>query len=652
MKNKLFLLIVLFFMLLTINNSFSNENNKTSIKATLTKKVKKINALNQKSEDVLYSNPTQALKYAERALELSKHIHYSNGIIISLKNAGHTYFVKGNFNEALNYYEKSLNLSKETKNYLEFARNNVNIANISRVTGNYNEATQRYFDALNIFTVLKNDYGIAICKMNLGVLSAILGDNEKALEFFDHSLDFFNKTNEKKRIQLIYLNYGNTLFQMQSFDESLEYYKKAVAMAEETQDLFCSAITYNNIGRLYSKLEDYENAKYAINKSLEIRYIINDKHGIANTLLQLATLYNNTHQYEKALQNITNALELSREVGALDVEANSLKTMSSAFKGLNNYKDALETYISFSELNDSIKNIEKLKLLSDLSTNYENEKKDKDIELLNKENEQQKLIIEKELAKKTIIIISASSLGIFLIAFFILLNMISRHKQNAAMSKTLQEQQNEKFRAVIEAQENERKRIAQDLHDSLGQMLSTLKLNIASIKDDVSFGHAEDEKIFLTALFLIDNSCKELRNISHNIMPSALIRLGFIKALEELILNINSVTKTKINLHVNSTDVELSEYVEIAVYRIMQEVLNNILKHSEATKVKINIKFSQENLHIMINENGKGFDVKSIDKSTGIGWKSIQSRTAMLRGQIIIVSNMEKGTNIDINIPV
>lgn len=212
----------------------------------------------------------------------------------------------------------------------------------------------------------------------------------------------------------------------------------------------------------------------------------------------------------------------------------------------------------------------------------------------------------------------------------------------------LNDLQTQRFRNVIEAVENERKRIAIDLHDSLGQLLSTAKLNVSVWGDQVA---EEDEENYETSMKLLDRACNEVREISYTMMPSTLIRLGFISALKESAANINMAGRIKVSLDVSEYSGRLDETKGISLYRICQEILNNAIKYSEADELTIKITESNDRLFLFIKDDGIGFDTQKLDNSSGIGWSNIFSRISMLNGHIRVFSNQSSGTSVHIDVP-
>jgi signal transduction histidine kinase len=209
----------------------------------------------------------------------------------------------------------------------------------------------------------------------------------------------------------------------------------------------------------------------------------------------------------------------------------------------------------------------------------------------------------------------------------------------------------DRFIAVIEAQELERKRIAGDLHDSVGQMLSLSKLHLSEIIDSSEAISDENSQMLVRSAQIIDEACQEVRNISHNLMPGPLIRLGLTSAVKELVRKINTSKKVHAVFSSNLNDERLNEKVEISVYRIIQEVLGNILKHSGASEIKIDLdKNDNELLILSIKDNGIGIEKEKITTSTGIGWKNIYSRLSIINGTMDVDSVRNQGTEIKIKV--
>lgn len=207
-------------------------------------------------------------------------------------------------------------------------------------------------------------------------------------------------------------------------------------------------------------------------------------------------------------------------------------------------------------------------------------------------------------------------------------------------------EQNARLNAIVETEDKERKRIASELHDGLGQMLSTARLNVSGLQ---GISSDEDQVLVKKSLKIIDDACEEVRHISHNMMPGALIQMGLIPALEDLFDNINSSKLLQIHF-THNLEAPIGESKEITVYRIVQEILNNTIKHAKATNVHISILKNNNILELEIKDDGIGFSTGTIKESTGIGWKNIYSRVSMLNGNIQVDSAGGMGTRVNIQL--
>jgi signal transduction histidine kinase len=205
----------------------------------------------------------------------------------------------------------------------------------------------------------------------------------------------------------------------------------------------------------------------------------------------------------------------------------------------------------------------------------------------------------------------------------------------------------EHIKAILLAEENERSRIARDIHDGIGQLLSAAKLNLHALENS----HIENKEMILEkAIGLIDESAKEVRSVSHNLMPNALLKSGLFSAIKNFINQLQS-DRLKINMETSGLSNKINADTELVVYRIIQECINNVIKHAGASQLFINLSIEKNQLTVMIEDNGIGFEVDKMLKKDGIGIKNIQARVAFLKGTMEINSKPNKGTHLAFHIP-
>lgn len=235
--------------------------------------------------------------------------------------------------------------------------------------------------------------------------------------------------------------------------------------------------------------------------------------------------------------------------------------------------------------------------------------------------------------------------GLFL---FVIIYQRKMIKNQIAVRDMHDQQQTELLKAVVETQEGERKRLAEDLHDSVGQVLSAIKLNLHSLNKSTD---ADRSRTLITDTRSLTDECiQEIRNIIHNVLPPVLTDFGFVDALQALCEKVQKSTGVLITLNRNHVDERFGKEVELALYRIAQEIISNAIKHSGATAIQVTLNKDEDVLEMNVSDNGKGFDMK--DVKHGFGLKNLQSRVQVINGKIDFYTRPQHGTLITIKVPV
>ena len=204
--------------------------------------------------------------------------------------------------------------------------------------------------------------------------------------------------------------------------------------------------------------------------------------------------------------------------------------------------------------------------------------------------------------------------------------------------------------SMLKGQEDERSRLAKDLHDGLGGLLSGVKFSLRNMKDNLIMT-PDNMTVFERSLDMIDTSIKELRRVAHNMMPEMLTKFGLDEAVKEYCNSVNTTNLLKVKYQSVGMQNRVDGSIEIIVYRIVQELLNNTLKHASAKDVFVQLIREENRLSIVVEDNGKGFDTILATESKGAGWMNIRSRVDYLKGQLDIHSEPGKGTLVNIEIP-
>ncbi len=217
-------------------------------------------------------------------------------------------------------------------------------------------------------------------------------------------------------------------------------------------------------------------------------------------------------------------------------------------------------------------------------------------------------------------------------------------------TRELNQKQYEVKRALLLGEEQERKRIATELHDGMGSMLSTLKLNAESIELDEKHLSEKELVAYKNIIDLIDKACIELRNISHNMLPTGMEQFGLIQSLQSIIKKINNSSKTNFNLDTYNLNERFNRELELSLYRITLELINNIIKHSGAKNATIQLIKNDDSITLMVVDDGVGFDSNKIKE--GMGLHNIKSRVDVFNGKLTIDTQPERGSTFIIEIPI
>jgi signal transduction histidine kinase len=354
---------------------------------------------------------------------------------------------------------------------------------------------------------------------------------------------------------------------------------------------------------------------------------------VAAYYVNAGDIYNRLKLPDSALVYLRKGLFLADSIKHRELTRDAYEQFSISFALKRKFDSAYLYQLSFSKLRDSI-----------LNENSERDILQKEAAL---QMERQKRIQQTELSKQQLWRNVIVGISIFIILIVVLLYNRRRIKQKMVFQQQLNKQQKELMSTVIVVQDKERKRIAEDLHDTLGSILSAAKLKLSAIAEATTDSGNDN---YDDTLNLLDEAVSEMRNISHNLLPASLLRLGLVAGLKNLIDKISSKSGLKINFIAYGFKDRLEETIEVSIYRIILETVNNVVKHAKAQNVTVQLVQHENYINILVEDDGVGFD-KLLITEPGIGLNSILSRVDYMRGNIDIDTKPKAGTVINIDIP-
>jgi signal transduction histidine kinase len=527
--------------------------------------------------------------------------------------------------------------------------------------GNYDKALENYFAALKIQEELHEKthkkidlYSMAASYDGIGGVLSAEKNYKKALEYYKKLLDAVEALDRKDKVIIALNNLGNVYMHLEKNDSSLFFHNKALALAVKTADSINIASSLTDIGEIYRKTKEYDKAMEAMQKASVILKQSNNRVWIGELYNDIGAILTEQKQYTESIRYLKDAMGLLKETGNKNKIKDIYYNLARAYEGTGDYKNAFENYRQHALYKDSLFNSDMMARTTEMQAKYETEKKEKEIADQNQRIDEQRFqLIE--------LLIIAVSIIIILLLIGFLFYTRHRTKQKALLDKMLLDEQKMRIKAVIDAQEEDRKRIAKDLHDSVGQLLFILKMNLEKA------GKEAENKLSSAGLTILKESGRvvdeaniELRNIALKMMPRTLNETGISGAINDLLDKTLKNTSIKYNFETTSPHKKLDEFIEIGVFRIFQEILSNIIKHANASEINMQLHTSGSQLIVIIENDGKefNFDIKTakarIPKTgnTGMGLLNIAIRAEALNGTVLYEAAPEKGTITTIRIPI
>jgi signal transduction histidine kinase len=314
------------------------------------------------------------------------------------------------------------------------------------------------------------------------------------------------------------------------------------------------------------------------------------------------------------------------------------KAIAEVYEAQGNETLALQSLQLYVVYSDSVLNETNIKAIADMGVKYETEKKE------------QEIVLQKaQVAKRNIIIWSiAGAAGLIILLGWSYYRRY-RLKKEKELQQEVMRQQDMAARQVLQAEENERRRIAAELHDGVGQIMSAARMNLDAVVREMQPLPTGQLVKLERVVSLVDEGCKEVRAVSHSMMPNALLKKGLGSALHDFIQKIDQqVIKTQ--LHIEGLQERLSPETESVLYRVIQECVNNVIRHSKANQLDISVIHEKGSVDITIEDNGIGFNIQEV--TGGIGLQNMKARIQFLKGTLDIESSPGRGTFTGIHIPV
>jgi two-component system, NarL family, sensor kinase len=578
----------------------------------------------------------EAIEYAT-----NKKLDYPLGF--ALHNSMFSDVSKGNKEEHAGDMEKAiffLSRAKNSKAKVVLAMVMNDKASMFYKLGVYDSAATWYLKGIEVLEKEKKyDWAVGLYS-NLASVYEILKLKDKQKEYTLKSLDAAKITGRDFDLFGAY----SMVSQFYSGDDD---YKKALLYADSARLYFTNKMSqtrehlyYLVRAQAFDGLTQYDSSVFYFNKAYDITKTNNDTWGMTEPLFRMGNAYMKLGRRKEAEEFLLKGVKLADENGVTVFKKSGYELLIKYYEETGNYQKALESYKKFYEANDSLQSADRKKIVLDLDKKYDTEKKEKQLVI------QQATIAKKNTLNYVLIGSAATLLIISLLSYRTYTQ--KRKLQEQKITELEKEKLLSATQSLLKGKEDEGSRLAKDLHDGLGGLLSGVKLQLGAMKGNLILSE-EHGRTFNNALGKLDESISEMRRVAHNMMPEALMKLGLQQALQDYCDGLSASQPFKINGEFYGLEKRMEPSTEIVVYRIVQELLNNAVKHSGADNILVQVMRHDNNLSITVEDNGKGFDEKEIETARGTGLKNIQSRVDYLKGQLDIKSTQGKGTSVHID---
>ncbi|WP_215239548.1 tetratricopeptide repeat-containing sensor histidine kinase [Dyadobacter helix] len=586
-----------------------------------------------------------------------------------------------NLDSAAKYYLKASELS-EKLNYdtgrFKFRSNYTYVLNLQ---GKYEPGLKLNMESLEIAKRMKHQVNIGKSLANIAASYTYMANFREAIRYNQLSADVFQKLGKTEYLPRLYVNIGTAFEHANLLNKSLQYKQKALALARPMKDSLQLADILTTNGVCLSNLKRYKEGATHFKEGLAVAKAIGSDIYVIQAYAGLCRASRADKQLARAKEYGEEGLKLARKSGNVFLEIECLRALMFVAEDMNlpdlsakltaealkiaeenemtdrlvelyedyatdmyrqeNYKAAYDYLMKYSILDDSLQGIDVQKQLQELDTRYLTAQKENRIISLEKEKQ----------ARNTLIYSLVAGLLVLLVVAGLVYRNIAIRKRIAEneVLRLQQERQLLATHSILKGQEEERTRVARDLHDGLGGLLSGIKLTLNSVKGNVILPEAS-AMTFTRALSQLDGAISEMRRVAHSMMPETLVRFGLIDALTDFCNGISESGQLQVSIHTFGFDQRLDSSIEIVLYRIAQELLNNVLKYAEATEAQVQLTRMGKNVSLTVEDNGKGFDVEKVRQKKGTGLGNVQARVDYLNGKLDIQSKPEEGTSILVEI--
>jgi signal transduction histidine kinase len=596
-------------------------------------------------------DPGESIQYAEKALDLSRGKGFTAGIGRSLLNIGLAYLNKGNYKKSDSIFIAAYPVCKKefmTGNQALLIFWNKNMGFVNAHKGEYEKAFMFYYNALAILQSyhIKDNNLRGMLYSDVGSLWLHVNQPQNSLYYLLLAEKLTQQAGNKKQLGRVYVNLGNAFNAKGELQKSNRYFRKAIALSSEIHDVYALQIAYISIAKGSFGEGQIDSATAYFKKAIATSEKTNPVNSQIIPYMYLSKIYLDNGDHSKALQLADAALRIARSLPSYTYVGYAQRLLAEAYEAKSDWHLAYGYLKSSAILLDSLTSDQKMGAANQLEIKYRTAEKDN--QLL-----QQKLLItqkEGRLKEQNLWIWGISISSLLSIILFISLYRAKSHKQRLQQERITnleKDQEIRRLKAVMHGEEKERTRIARELHDGIVSQLLAVKLKFKAAVPSGP-GKPFNRDAFEQGFSYLEATTKDLRKTAHNLMPEAVLNAGLVKAVDDFCQKMGS-EETSVNFSVVGSVVRLDQTRELALYRMVQELVQNAIKYAQASNILVQLYYKAEALAVTVEDNGDGLQNAEMNMNGGL--KNMSERVKLMDGTMEITSSPDEGLTIDLDIP-
>ena len=564
------------------------------------------------------------------------------------KEFGNLYTREKQYKKAIVFYTNNQKIAQSIKDTLAESNAYQDIGGVYLIEGKWKQATDSYLKSIALKEKIGDKQGLVDAHHNIAMVYFEQEQYETSLEYYQKCIDYYSNNKDTAELLEIWRNVSGVYIAQQKYEQASSLLNQILVLLPQFPNPSVALNTQLNLGDIQLKKENYQAALKLFKTSMEAAQQQEDEFNLVTVYNFLGSTYGLLQDNKQSIFYYQEALSLSTKLNLRYEQHLALFGLYQANEAQGNTKAAFDYYKQYNSIKDSLYNIETTNVLAAMQARFDAKEKQDSIKMLHAENE--KVVLENKLKTNQIYLLLLG-MGLIL-GTGALLWLRRRHQQKALLhqkqrERLMHEQEIKILSAVVEAQYKEQKRVALEVHDTIGSFVATL-MHQHEAGRAMAVNTPYYNKYLLVEQ-LIARISKEVKTLASDMSNGKQLNFDLEEAMKELVERIRNIEQFELEFTGIGNLLDLPPEIELLLYQLAQELLVNILKHAQAKNVVLQINQYESEVLLMAEDDGRGFDPDKASK--GLGLKNIRERIAPLGGKLHIDSYISKGTTIIITIP-